>query len=171
MRCPWCGEDGTRVSDSRVLPGGTEIRRRRRCTACGERFNTRERLEEARPRVVKRSGARVPFDSDRVRAGILRALEKRPVAPATVERVVARIQRRLPYGAGREVSSVEIGRWVMEELRGLDRIAYLRFASVHQRFEEVAEFQAELERLEREPDPVQSRDQLTLLLDQRDRRG
>lgn len=144
MRCPRCSSADSRVIDSRVEAGGAERRRRRECGDCGERFSTLERAAEAlpqavEPRVVKRSGDRAAFDPGRLRGAILRAVEKRPVTAADVDAVVGRIRRRLPLEAGGELLSARIGEWVMEELRGLDRVAYVRFAAGRRRFVELAE--------------------------------
>ena len=149
--------------DSRLVTEGAEIRRRRRCTACGERFTTYEKAEESLPRVVKRDGARTEFDVERVRTGMAKALEKRSAPAPAVEAAIGRIRRRLPRGAGREVTTRQIGEWVMHELRALDHVAYVRFASVHRRFEDVTEFRAVLERLERDSDPEAGGRQLPLI--------
>ena len=152
--------------DSRLLAEGATVRRRRRCPACRERFTTYEKAEESLPRVVKRDGARTDFDVERVRVGILKALEKRSVPAPAVEAAIGRIRRRLPRGAEREVTTRQLGAWVMNELRALDHVAYVRFASVHRRFEDVTEFRAVLERLEREsaPDAADGARQLPLIL-------
>lgn len=139
MRCPRCSSADTRVIDSRVAAGGAERHRRRECGDCGERFSTLERAAEALPQIVKRSGDRAAFDPGRLRGAILRAVEKRPVTAADVDAVVGRIRRRLPLEAGGELLSARIGEWVMEELRGLDRVAYVRFAAGRRRFVELAE--------------------------------
>ena len=163
MRCPYCSGHNSRVSDSRLVADGFQVRRRRKCMDCARRFTTYESVEESRPRVVKRNGERTAFDRERLRAGILKALEKRPVPAGDVEAAIERIVRRLPRGAGREVTSTELGAWVMSELRALDHVAYVRFASVHRRFEDVTEFHDELQRLENEPSREEIERQIPLI--------
>ncbi|HHQ40815.1 MAG TPA: transcriptional repressor NrdR [Chromatiales bacterium] len=169
MRCPFCGADDTRVIDSRPAGEGAQVRRRRECTECGERFTTYERVELVLPRVVKRDGKREPFDEGKLRAGMLRALEKRPVATEQVEAAVERVKRRLRETGEREVSSRDIGEWVMEELRGLDQVAYVRFASVYRSFQDVNAFREEIERLQRELPPEARARQMPLLPDEGER--
>jgi len=163
MRCPFCGHADNRVIDSRLGREGAEIRRRRECIACRERFTTYEKAELSLPRVVKRDGSRVPFDEDRLRAGMLRALEKRPVESERVEQAVGRIKRGLMAGGEREIPSRLIGEHVMAALGELDQVAYVRFASVYRSFEDVSAFREEVERLEKEPSPEAKRDQIPLL--------
>jgi transcriptional repressor NrdR len=163
MRCPFCGAQDTKVVDSRLSGDGDQVRRRRRCTVCRERFTTYETAELNLPRVVKRDGTRVPFDGRKLRSGMLRALEKRPVGTAEIEAAVARINRRLIAGGESEVPSRKIGDLVMDELRALDQVAYVRFASVYRKFEDVRAFREEIERLERQPTPEARRQQLDLL--------
>ncbi len=147
MRCPFCSEPDTRVIDSRLAEDGERVRRRRECTACEERFTTYEAAELGLPRVIKSDGRREPFLEDKLRAGMLRALEKRPVALEAVEGSIAGIKRRLRALGEREVRSRLVGDLVMGELRRLDAVAYVRFASVYRRFEDVQAFVAEIERL------------------------
>jgi transcriptional repressor NrdR len=149
--------------DSRLSGDGDQVRRRRRCTACGERFTTYEAAELNLPRVVKRDGTRVPFDGRKLRTGLMRAAEKRPISTEQVESAIARVNRKLLGAADGEISSREIGELVMDELRGLDQVAYVRFASVYRKFEDVAAFREEIERLERNPTPEVRRAQLDLL--------
>jgi len=130
---------------------------------CKERFTTFEAAELNLPRVVKRDGSRVPFDGRKLRTGLMRALEKRPVGTEQIEAAVARINRRLVSGGEGEVSSRRIGELVMDELRGLDQVAYVRFASVYRKFEDVNAFREEIDRLERQPTPEARRQQLDLL--------
>jgi transcriptional repressor NrdR len=163
MRCPFCGAEDTKVVDSRLSGDGDQVRRRRRCTVCSERFTTYETAELNLPRVVKRDGSRVPFDGRKLRSGMMRALEKRPVGTEQVEAALARINRRLLAVGEGEVSSRKVGELVMDELRGLDQVAYVRFASVYRKFEDVAAFREEIERLERHPSPEAKRAQLDLL--------
>ncbi|MBK5970577.1 MULTISPECIES: transcriptional regulator NrdR [Thiorhodovibrio] len=163
MRCPFCGAQETKVVDSRLYGDGDQVRRRRRCIVCGERFTTYEVAELELPRVIKRDGSRVPFDGRKLRAGLLRAVEKRPVSADDIETVIARISRRLLATGASEVQSREIGEFLMDELRGLDQVAYVRFASVYREFEDVDAFREEIERLERQPSPEVKRAQLDLL--------
>ena len=163
MRCPFCGAQDTKVIDSRLSGDGDQVRRRRRCTLCRERFTTYETAELNLPRVIKQDGSRVPFDGRKLRAGITRALEKRPVSTEQVEAAINRINRKLVTAGEHEVPSRRIGELVMEELRGLDQVAYVRFASVYRKFEDVEAFLEEIERLERELTPEARRKQLDLL--------
>jgi transcriptional regulator NrdR len=148
MRCPFCQTQDTRVIDSRLANDGDMVRRRRECTACGERFTTFETAELVMPRVVKASGNREPFDERKLRTGMLRALEKRPVATEAVEEAINRIKKRLRASGEREVPSRTIGEWVMNELRELDQVAYVRFASVYRSFQDVSAFREVIEGLE-----------------------
>ena len=163
MRCPFCGAQDTKVIDSRLSGEGDQVRRRRKCTVCKERFTTYETAELNLPRVIKRDGSRVPFDGRKMRSGMMRALEKRPVSTEEVESALARINRRLIAGGEGEISSRHIGELVMDELRGLDQVAYVRFASVYRKFEDVNAFREEIERLERQPTPEVRRQQMDLL--------
>ena len=165
MLCPFCDEYGTRVVDSRLVDDGAQVRRRRECVACKERFTTYETAEISMSRIVKNDGTRVPFDERKLRAGILRAIEKRPVASDAVEAAIGRIKRRLIRAGEREVPSRVIGEAVMTTLRGLDPVAYVRFASVYRKFEDVSEFRDEIDRLEHEPSPETRRSQLPLIPD------
>lgn len=152
--------------DSRLVGSGDQIRRRRACAACTERFTTYEKAELTLPRVIKRDGSRVPFNEEKLRAGILRALEKRPVASDEVEASISRIKHRFIASGEREVDSRRIGERVMESLRMLDQVAYVRFASVYRSFQDVNAFREEIERMEREPSPELRRHQLPLLPDE-----
>ncbi|MBK5931147.1 transcriptional regulator NrdR [Halochromatium salexigens] len=163
MRCPYCGAQDTKVMDSRLSGDGDQVRRRRRCVVCAERFTTYEAAELNLPRVIKRDGTRVPFDGLKLRSGLMRAAEKRPISTEQVEAAIARIQRKLLGTADGEISARAIGELVMAELRGLDEVAYVRFASVYRKFEDVAAFREEIERLERNPAPDVRRAQLDLL--------
>ncbi|MCG6862404.1 MAG: transcriptional regulator NrdR [Chromatiaceae bacterium] len=165
MRCPFCGAQDTKVIDSRLSGDGDQVRRRRRCTVCKERFTTYEGAELNLPRVIKRDGSRVPFDGRKMRSGIMRSLEKRPVGTEEIEAALSRINRRLISGGEGEISSRKIGEFVMDELRGLDQVAYVRFASVYRQFEDVAAFREEIDRLERQPTPEARRHQMDLLAD------
>ena len=165
MQCPFCDEQETRVVDSRLALDGAQVRRRRECTSCGERFTTYEAAEVTIPRIVKNDGARAPFDERKLRLGMLRASEKRPVASDAIETAVGRIKRRLIRTGEREIDSRAVGEAVMEELRDLDQVAYVRFASVYRKFEDVSEFRDEVERLENEPPPEARRSQIPLIPD------
>ena len=163
MRCPFCSAQDTKVVDSRLAGEGDQVRRRRQCLECNERFTTYERAELTLPYVVKNDGSRVPFDETKLSAGITRALEKRPVGTEQVEDALNRIRRRLLAGGEKEIPSRQVGEWVMEELRALDHVAYVRFASVYRKFEDVNAFREEIEQLERELPPEARRQQLDLL--------
>ncbi len=149
--------------DSRLAGDGDQVRRRRRCVVCAERFTTYEAVELNLPRVIKRNGTRVPFDGDKLRSGLMRATEKRPISTEQIEDAIARIQRQLLGTADGEISAREIGELAMTELRSLDKVAYVRFASVYRKFEDVAAFREEIERLERNSAPEVDRAQLDLL--------
>ena len=163
MHCPFCADKDTRVVDSRLVGEGDQVRRRRECSACRERFTTYENAELSLPGVVKSDGSRVPFDEQRLRNGMLRALEKRPVESERVEQAVGRIKRALRAGGEREVPSRLIGEHVMAELGEMDQVAYVRFASVYRSFQDVAAFREEVERLENELSPEAKRHQMPLL--------
>ena len=163
MRCPFCGAQDTKVIDSRLAGEGDQIRRRRECAVCRERFTTYETAELNLPWVVKHDGSRVHFDGRKLRAGMTRALEKRPVSAELVDAAISHITRKLMAGGEREVASLAIGELVMEELKRLDQVAYVRFASVYRKFEDVNAFREEIERLERQPGPEARRQQLDLL--------
>ncbi|MCO4320226.1 transcriptional regulator NrdR [Aliidiomarina quisquiliarum] len=148
MHCPFCNMQDTKVIDSRLVTDGMSVRRRRECTACKERFTTFESAELVMPRVVKTNGAREPFNEDKLRAGLLRALEKRPVSMEAIEKNVNSIKSALRATGEREVSSKHIGNLVMEALKQLDKVAYIRFASVYRSFENLGEFGEEIARLD-----------------------
>jgi transcriptional repressor NrdR len=162
MHCPFCQHEDTRVIDSRLTEDGSTVRRRRECPQCGERFNTFETAEIKLPHVVKSDGRREPFDEHKLRNGVERALQKRPVPSDAVDEVVRNILRLLRQVNEREVPSRRIGEWVMDELRRIDSVAYVRFASVYRRFADVQAFREEIEKLEREL-PVLEGLQLPLL--------
>lgn len=140
MRCPFCTAQDTRVIDSRLASEGDQVRRRRECVVCKERFTTYEATEFNLPRVIKRDGAREPFNEAKLRAGILRALEKRPVSSDQIEAAVTRIKKSLIAHGDREIAAREVGERVMQELSGLDHVAFVRFASVYRSFQDVSEF-------------------------------
>ncbi len=147
MHCPFCGHDETKVNDSRLAGEGRQIRRRRECLKCGERFTTFETAELVMPVVVKGDRAREAFDEGKLRAGMEKALEKRPVAREQIDEAVSRIVHRVRSLGDREVTARAIGELVMEELRHLDEVAYVRFASVYRQFQDVEAFHQEIERL------------------------
>jgi len=153
----------TRVIDSRLAGEGSQVRRRRECTACGDRFTTYEAAELLMPHIVKTDGTREPFDEQKLLTGVLRALEKRPVDTESVDAALSHIKHRLQSCGEREIPSRQLGEWVMEELRSLDQVAYVRFASVYRSFQDVSEFRDEIERLEKGPTPEEQRDQMPLL--------
>ncbi|WP_323018520.1 transcriptional regulator NrdR [Castellaniella sp.] len=140
MKCPFCSCSDTQVVDSRVSEEGDTIRRRRRCTACDRRFTTYERVDLMMPAVVKRNGTRTDFDPTKLRSSMALALRKRPVSAPALDAAVVRIQERLLTSGKREVSSGHVGELVMAELRQLDQVAYVRFASVYRSFEDIREF-------------------------------
>ena len=140
MRCPYCAHDETQVVETRESDEGDVIRRRRRCLKCDKRFTTYERPEIALPAVVKKDGARVEFDPAKLRSSMMLALRKRPVSVEQVDAALERIQEKLLAGAAREVSSARLGELVMRELKRIDKVAYVRFASVYREFEDVDAF-------------------------------
>lgn len=153
MHCPFCAAAETKVIDSRLVSDGAQVRRRRECLSCCERFTTYEAAELVMPRVIKRDGRREPFNEDKLRAGFLRALEKRPVSVESIEAQIGRIMQKLRASGEREAKSRVLGELVMDSLKTLDKVAYVRFASVYRSFEDIAEFQAAIEGLQAEPDP------------------
>jgi len=148
MHCPFCSYHDTKVIDSRLVTDGGQVRRRRECIECGERFTTFETAELVMPKVVKGDGSRQPFDDNKLKAGILRAVEKRPVSVEAVEESIINIESKLRAMGEREVAASVIGELVMDALRKLDQVAFVRFASVYRRFKDVSEFREEIERLE-----------------------
>jgi len=141
MKCPFCQHGETQVLDTRISDEGDSIRRRRRCTQCEKRFTTYERVELAMPVIVKKNGSRTEFDPSKLRASLMLALRKRPVSAEAVEAALHRIEEKLLSSGEREVLSGKIGELVMNELKRLDKIAYIRFASVYRSFEDISEFQ------------------------------
>lgn len=148
MHCPFCSEENTKVVDSRLVGGGNQVRRRRECLRCAERFTTYEMAELVMPRIVKSDNKRVPFDEEKLRAGMSKALEKRPVSIEQIENALNVIMHQLRSTGEREVSSKLVGELVMEQLRALDQVAYVRFASVYRSFQDVNAFREEIQRLE-----------------------
>jgi transcriptional repressor NrdR len=147
MRCPWCGHPEDRVVDSREAQEGQVTRRRRECLACGRRFTTYERVEDVLPQVVKKDGRRESFDRRKIVDGLQRACQKRPVSREQIDELVSAVERRVQELGEREVASHVVGEAVMEKLRALDPVAYVRFASVYRAFTDVGEFMSELEGL------------------------
>lgn len=145
MKCPFCHNDDTQVLDTRVSEEGDAIRRRRRCNKCEKRFTTYERIELAMPYIVKKNGSRCDYDSTKLRASLMLALRKRPVSAPAIDSAIEHIEERLLASGEREILSVHIGELVMHELKKLDKIAYIRFASVYKSFEDVAEFRDMIE--------------------------
>ena len=151
MHCPFCKHDETKVIDSRLVTEGDQVRRRRECLSCKERYTTYEVAELVMPRVIKQNGNREPFNEDKLRSGFLRALEKRPVAAEDIEEVINHIKHSLRATGEREIKSLVLGELVMSNLKRLDQVAYVRFASVYRSFQDIAEFRDEIERLQAEP--------------------
>ncbi len=149
MHCPFCAAADTKVIDSRLVSEGKSVRRRRECGLCGERWTTFETAELLMPKIVKRDGVREPFDEAKLRQGLRKALEKRPVSDETIDAAVGRMMDRIRESGEREVKSDQVGEAVMGELRQLDAVAYVRFASVYRDFQDVSEFQSEIRRLKR----------------------
>lgn len=171
MRCPFCSAEDTRVIDSRLADEGDCVRRRRECVNCGERYTTFERAELRMPQVIKSDGRREPFREEKLRAGMQRALQKRPVDTAKVDTAVQHIEHQLLAFGEREVSARQIGEWVMHELKELDPVAYVRFASVYRSFEDLNAFSEEVRRLQNEPVADVRHKQLKLIPDLPDKRG
>lgn len=140
MRCPFCSHQDTQVVETRDSDEGDTIRRRRRCNACDKRFTTYERAEIELPAIVKRSGRRTDYERAKLKGSLMLALRKRPISAETVEVTVDNIEAKLRQSGDREVSSTQLGEWVMQELRKLDKVAYVRFASVYRSFDDVSEF-------------------------------
>ena len=146
MKCPFCGETEDKVIDSRMSAEGQNIRRRRECIKCGKRFTTYEYIEETPLMVIKRDGNRQRFDRERIRIGIIKACEKRPVSMEQINTVVDAVERKVQRETVQEIKSTKIGNLVMEQLYDLDEVAYVRFASVYRRFKDVSHFMKELEK-------------------------
>jgi len=147
MKCPFCGAADTKVIDSRLAAEGEQVRRRRECVECTERFTTFEGAELVMPSLVKSDGVREPFNEDKLRAGVRRALEKRPVSVEDIETLIAKIKQRIRRTGESEIPSRLVGETVMEELRGVDQVAFVRFASVYRSFQDIEEFRAEIDKL------------------------
>ena len=166
MHCPFCSNSDTKVIDSRLAGEGRQVRRRRECMSCAERFTTFESPELVMPAVTKRDNRREPFDEHKLRDGMLSALRKRPVAAETIEAAIDRILHRLQTIGEREIESEFLGDLVMEELHVLDEVAYVRFASIYRSFQDITEFQDEINRLKTKPSKRVRRTQMSLLPDE-----
>lgn len=152
MHCPFCRAADTKVIDSRLVADGGQVRRRRECQDCHERFTTFEQAELWMPSIIKSDDSREPFNEEKLHAGFNRALEKRPVSIEQIDAAISTIKHRLQATGEREVPSRSVGELVMEQLRQLDQVAYVRFASVYRSFQDVSEFAAEIDRLQQEPE-------------------
>ncbi len=148
MHCPFCSNNDTKVIDSRLVADGSQVRRRRECLSCQERYTTFEAAELVMPKVVKSDGTREPFNEDKLRSGLTKAVEKRPVSVEALEAAVSKILSFLRATGEREVSAKVVGEQVMAALRGLDKVAYVRFASVYRDFKDVQAFREEIDKLE-----------------------
>jgi len=149
MYCPFCSAPDTRVIDSRLANDGVQVRRRRECVSCNERFTTYETAELNMPRIVKQDGSRMPFKEEKLAAGVMRALEKRPVSTEQIDESLNRIKHQLLAAGEREINSAVIGNLVMEELLALDQVAYIRFASVYLDFSDINAFRDAIEKIEK----------------------
>lgn len=158
MHCPFCNAIDTKVIDSRLVGEGNQVRRRRECVTCEERFTTFESAELLMPRLIKQNGNREPFDEDKLRSGILKALEKRPVSLELVENSINHIKHELRATGEREVPSKLVGEKVMQELNKLDEVAYVRFASVYRSFKDLNEFREEIDRIALEGESSDKKD-------------
>lgn len=165
MRCPFCGAEETRVIDSRLASDGSQVRRRRECVACRERYTTYETADLELPRVLKRDERREPFNLEKLRNGILHAFEKRPISTNDIERIVDHVRRLSLSYTDREIPSSKIGEWVMHDLRDVDQVAYVRFASVYRSFTDVQEFRDIIDHVENDPSPEMRKSQLSLISD------
>ena len=166
MYCPFCGDQETKVVDSRLAGDGYQIRRRRECTGCAERFTTFESAELVLPKLVKTDESREPFDEAKLRSGILKATEKRPISSEAIEELISRVIRKVQKMGEREIQSRLLGEIVIEELREIDEIAFVRYASVYRRFQDVEEFEKEIESL-RDATPMEKkRTQISIFQDE-----
>jgi len=163
MHCPFCEAEDTKVIDSRLADEGYVVRRRRECMHCSERFTTFETAELVMPQIVKNDGRREPFNEEKLRTGIVRALEKRPVESEAVEIAINHLKQRMRSAGEREIKATVLGEWVMEQLKNVDQVAYVRFASVYRSFQDVNAFREEVERLQKQPTPELRKLQLDLI--------
>jgi transcriptional repressor NrdR len=163
MHCPFCKAEDTRVVDSRMAEDGAQVRRRRECEKCGARFTTFEKAQLQMPQIEKRNGPPEPYDEHKLRSGLARALYKRPVTPEQIDQLVENIERKLRTSSDRQVPSRRVGELVMLELRDLDQVAYVRFASIYHQFKDATEFRDEVDRLLAFPSAEERRSQLPLI--------
>ncbi len=166
MYCPFCGHQETKVVDSRLAGDGYQTRRRRECIECSERFTTFESAELVLPKLIKRDESREPFNESKLRAGILVATEKRPISSESIEELISRIIRKVQKLGEREIQSRNLGEIVMLELREIDEIAFVRYASVYRRFQDIEEFEKEIESLRDTPSAADSRSQISIFQDE-----
>ncbi|MBU2552092.1 MAG: transcriptional regulator NrdR [Proteobacteria bacterium] len=163
MKCPFCADMENKVIDSRLGKDGLSIRRRRECLECGHRFTTYERVEEIQPLVVKKDGRREPFDRDKIREGMLKATQKRPVSVEVIDNFIDSLERQFQEANQKEIPSKEVGERVIDALRSMDEVAYVRFASVYRQFKDLDDFVTELKQLlinKGEPAAKQALDEL-----------
>tara|TARA_B100000745_G_scaffold178150_1_gene116698 strand:- start:429 stop:947 length:519 start_codon:yes stop_codon:yes gene_type:complete len=168
MFCPYCGNQETKVVDSRLAGDGYQIRRRRECLKCTERFTTFESAELVLPKLVKRDQSREPFNENKLRNGILTATEKRPISIEIIEEMISRVVMKVQKLGEREIQSRELGEIVMQELREIDEIAFVRYASVYRRFQDVEEFEKEIESLRDTPSATDTRSQISIFPEEED---
>tara|TARA_B100001013_G_C24606917_1_gene441412 strand:- start:214 stop:732 length:519 start_codon:yes stop_codon:yes gene_type:complete len=168
MFCPYCGNQETKVIDSRLAGDGYQIRRRRECLKCTERFTTFESAELVLPKLVKRDQSREPFNESKLRNGILTATEKRPISIEIIEEMISRVVMKVQKLGEREIQSRELGEIVMQELREIDEIAFVRYASVYRRFQDVEEFEKEIESLRDTPSATETRSQISIFPEEED---
>jgi len=168
MFCPYCGNQETKVVDSRLAGDGYQIRRRRECLKCTERFTTFESAELVLPKLVKRDQSREPFNESKLRNGILTATEKRPISIETIEELISRVVMTVQKLGEREIQSRKLGEIVMQELREIDEIAFVRYASVYRRFQDVEEFEKEIESLRDTPSATDARSQISIFPEEED---
>ena len=166
MYCPFCGHQETKVVDSRLAGDGYQTRRRRECMECAERFTTYESAELLLPKLIKRDESREPFNESKLRSGILVATEKRPISSESIEELISRIIRKVQKLGEREIQSRILGEIVMLELREIDEIAFVRYASVYRRFQDIEEFEKEIESLRDTPSAADSRSQISIFQDE-----
>ena len=150
MFCPFCTKEETKVVDSRLVTNGSQIKRRRECIDCGERFSTYEAAELVMPRIIKSNERREPFDEEKLRAGLLTALEKRPVSADQIEDAIHKVKDYIRKIGEREIEAQVIGKQVMNQLKELDQVAYVRFASVYQNFQDIKDFADEVSELSKD---------------------
>lgn len=168
MFCPYCGNQETKVVDSRLAGDGYQIRRRRECLKCTERFTTFESAELVLPKLVKRDQSREPFNENKLRNGILTATEKRPISIEIIEEMISRVVMKVQKLGEREIQSRKLGEIVMQELREIDEIAFVRYASVYRRFQDVEEFEKEIESLRDTPSATDARSQISIFPEEED---